>query len=148
MGERKTLHKLQSTCYWEGMRKDIEDYVRGCQVCAAVKSRQKAPAGLLQPLPIPHRPWEVITLDLMGPLPMSEDHHSAVWAVTCKFSKQVHLIATSMKVTSEKTARLLIDHVFKLHGLPRTIISDRDPRFTAGLWRAVFKAWGTRLAMS
>jgi RNase H-like domain found in reverse transcriptase/Reverse transcriptase (RNA-dependent DNA polymerase)/Integrase zinc binding domain/Chromo (CHRromatin Organisation MOdifier) domain/gag-polyprotein putative aspartyl protease len=148
MGERKTLNKMQRTCYWHGMQKDIEDYVRGCQVCAAVKSRQKAPAGLLQPLPIPHRPWEVITLDLMGPLPMSEDHHSAVWAVTCKFSKQVHLIATSMKVTSEKTARLLIDHVFKLHGLPRTIISDRDPRFTAGLWRAVFKAWGTRLAMS
>jgi hypothetical protein len=66
----------------------------------------------------------------------------------CKFSKQVHIIATTMKVTSEKTARLLIDHVFKLHGLPKVIISDRDPRFTAGLWKAVFKAWGTRLAMS
>ena len=72
MGERKTLHKLQSTCYWEGMRKDIEDYVRGCQVCAAVKPSQKAPAGLLQPLPIPHRPWEVITLDFKGPLPPSK----------------------------------------------------------------------------
>ena len=85
MGERKTLNKMQKTCYWHGMQKDIEDYVRGCKVCAAVKSRQKAPAGLLQPL---------------------------------------------------------------LHGLPRSIISDRDPRFTAGLWKAVFKAWGTRLAMS
>ena len=148
MGERKTVSKMQAQCYWHGMSKDIEDYVRGCQVCAAVKSNQKAPAGLLQPLPIPHRPWEVITIDLMGPLPMSDDYHNAVWVVTCKFSKQVHLMATTTKVTSEKTARLLIDNVFKHHGLPRTIISDRDPRFTAGLWRAVFAAWGTRLAMS
>ena len=53
MGQRKTLHKLQSTCYWEGMKKDIEDYVRGCQVCAAVKPSQRVPAGLLQPMPIP-----------------------------------------------------------------------------------------------
>ena len=148
MGERKTVNKLQRSCYWYGMQKDIEDYVRGCQVCAAVKPSQKVKAGLLQPLPIPHRPWEVITIDLMGPLPLSDDYHNAVWAVTCKFSKQVHLIATSTSVTSEKTARLLIDHVFKLHGLPTAIISDRDPRFTAGLWKAVFKAWGTRLALS
>jgi hypothetical protein len=147
MGERKTLHKLQTTCYWEGMRKDIEDYVRGCKVCAAVKPSQRVPAGLLQPLPIPHRPWEVIALDFKGPLPPSH-FFNAVLVVTCKFTKRCHYIPTTMSVTSEKTARLLIDHVFKLHGLPKTIISDRDPRFTAGLWKAVFKAWGTKIAMS
>ena len=53
-----------------------------------------------------------------------------------------------VSVTSEKTARLMIDRVFKLHGLPKAIISDRDPRFMAGLWKAVFKAWGTKIAMS
>jgi hypothetical protein len=148
MGERKTLHKLQSTCWWYGMKKDVEDYVRGCLVCAAVKPSQKVPAGLLQPLPIPHKPYEVITIDFMGPLPMSDDYHNAVCVVTCKLTKRVHLIATSMKVTSEKTARLLIDRVFSQHGLPSTIISDRDPRFTAGLWKAVFSAYGSRLAMS
>jgi hypothetical protein len=148
MGQWRTLRKLSRTCYWHGMREDVEDYVRGCQACAAVKSRVKAPAGLLQPLPIPHRPWEVITIDLTGPLPMSDDYHSAVWVVTCKFSKMVHLIPTSMNVTSEATARLLIDHVFRLHGLPAAIVSDRDPRFTAGLWRSVFEAWGTKLKMS
>jgi hypothetical protein len=147
MGERKTLHKLQSTCYWEGMRKDIEDYVRGCQVCAAVKPSQRVPAGLLQPLPIPHRPWEVITIDFKGPLPPSK-FFNAVLVVTCKLTKRCHYIPTTMSVTSEKAARLLIDHVFKLHGLPKAILSDRDPRFTAGLWKAVFKAWGTKIAMS
>ena len=91
MGERKTLHKLQSTCYWAGMRKDIEDYVRGCQVCAAVKPSQKVPAGLLQPLPIPHRPWQVIALDFKGPLPPS-NFFNAVLVVTCKFTKRCHYI--------------------------------------------------------
>ena len=148
MGERKTIHKLQSTCYWEGMRRDIEDYVRGCQVCAAVKPSQRVPAGLLQPLPIPHRPWEVISIDFKGPLPVSRDFFNAILVVKCSLTKMTHYVATTMSVTSEKTARLMIDRVFKLHGLPKAIISDRDPRFMAGLWKAVFKAWGTKIAMS
>ena len=102
---------------------------------------------MLQPLPIPHRPWQVIALDFKGPLPPS-NFFNAVLVVTCKFTKRCHYIPTTMSVTSEKKTRLLIDHVFKLHGLPETIISDRDPRFTAGLWKAVFNAWGTKIAMS
>jgi transposase InsO family protein len=147
LGERKTLHKLQRTCYWAGMRKDIEDYVRGCVVCAAVKPSQQVPAGLLQPLPIPHRPWEVISIDFVGPLVQTKDYYNAVLVVVDKFSKMAHFIATTTGVTSDKAARLLINHVFKLHGLPSSIISDRDPRFTAGLWKEVFKALGVKLAM-
>ena len=148
LGERKTLYKLQRTCYWPGMKGDIEDYVRGCVVCAAIKPSQRVPAGLLQPLPIPHRPWEVISLDFVGPLVKTKDYHDAVLVVVDKFSKMAHFIPTTMKVTAAKTAKLLIDNVFKLHGLPSSLISDRDPRFTAGLWREVFKAWGTKLSMS
>jgi hypothetical protein len=148
LGARKTLHKLQHTCYWPGMGKDIEDYVQGCVVCAAIKPSQKAPSGLLQPLPIPHRPWEVISIDFVGPLPRTTDYFDAVLVVVDKFSKMAHFIPTTTKVDAGKTAKLLINHVFKLHGLPSSIISDRDPRFTAGLWREVFNAWGTQLKMS
>lgn len=148
LGERKTLHKLQRTCYWPGMKADIEDYVRGCVVCAAIKPSQRVPAGLLQPLPIPHRPWEVISLDFVGPLVRTKDYYDAVLVVVDKFSKMAHFIPTTMKVTATKAAKLLIDNVFKLHGLPSSLISDRDPRFTAGLWREVFRAWGTKLSMS
>jgi transposase InsO family protein len=148
LGERKTLHKLQRTCYWAGMRKDIEDYVRGCVVCAAVKPSQQLPAGLLQPLPIPHRPWEVISIDFVGPFVRTKDYYDSVLVVIDKFSKMGHFIPTTMRITSEKTARLLINHVFKLHGLPSSIISDRDPRFTAGMWKEVFSALGVKLAMS
>ncbi len=148
LGGRKTLHKLQRTCYWPGMQKDVEDYVKGCVVCAAVKPSQQAPAGLLQPLPIPHRPWEVISIDFVGPLVRTKDHYDCVLTVVDKFSKMGHFIPTTTTVTSDKTARLLINHVFKLHGLPSSIISDRDPRFTAGLWKEVFDALGVKLAMS
>ena len=148
LGERKTLHKLQRTCYWLGMKRDIEDYVRGCVVCAAVKPSQQLPAGLLQPLPIPHRPWDVISIDFIGPLARTKDYFDSVLVVVDKFSKMAHFIPTTTSVTSEKTARLLISHVFKHHGLPSAIISDRDPRFTAGMWREVFSALGVRLGMS
>jgi len=148
LGEKKTLHKLQRTCYWAGMRKDIEDYVRGCVVCAAVKPSQQAPAGLLQPLPIPHRPWEVISIDFVGPFVKTKDYYDSILVIIDKLSKMGHFIPTSMGITSEKTARLLINHVIKLHGLPSSIISDRDPRFTAGMWKEVFNALGVKLAMS
>jgi transposase InsO family protein len=148
LGGKKTLHKLQNTCYWPGMGKDIEDYVRGCVVCAATKPSQRPPSGLLQPLPIPHRPWEVISIDFVGPLPRTKDYFDAVLVVVDKFSKMAHFIPTTTQVDAAKTAKLLISNVFKLHGLPSSIISDRDPRFTAGLWRKLFRAWGTQLKMS
>jgi hypothetical protein len=148
LGESKTLHKLQKTCYWPGMKKDVEDYVKGCTVCAAVKPSQQMPAGLLQPLPIPHRPWEVISIDFVGPLVRTKDYHNSILVVVDKFSKMGHFIPTSTGITSERTARLLINHVIKLHGLPSSIVSDRDPRFTAGMWKEVFKALGVKLGMS
>jgi transposase InsO family protein len=148
LGERKTLHKMQRSCYWPGMRKDVEDYVRGCVVCAAVKPSQQMPAGLLQPLPIPHRPWDVISIDFVGPFPTTKDYYNFVLVVIDKFSKMGHFIPTTTTVTAEKTARLLINHVISKHGLPSSIISDRDPRFIAGMWQEVFEALGVRLGMS
>jgi hypothetical protein len=87
-------------------------------------------------------------MDFVGPLPRTPDYYDACLSVMCKFSKRVHLIPTTIEVTAVKTAKLLIDRVFKLHGLPTAIISDRDPRFTAGVWKEVFRAWGTQLRMS
>ena len=133
LGGRKTVHKMQGICWWLGMRRDIEDYVRGCVVCASTKSSQQLPAGLLQPLPIPHRPWETISIDFVGPLPRTSDYYDFILVVIDKFTKMGHFIPTTTNVTAGKTAKLLIDNVFKLHGLPQSIISDRDPRFTANV---------------
>jgi transposase InsO family protein len=148
LGGRKTIHKMQGVCWWPGMRREIEDYVKGCVVCAAVKPSQQLPAGLLQPLPIPHRPWESIHIDFVGPLPKTSDYYDFILVVIDKFTKMGHFIPTTTNVTAGKTAKLLIENVLKLHGLPQSIISDRDPRFTANVWQELFKAWGTELKMS
>jgi len=148
LGQRKTLARLQSLCFWPGMSRDVDDYVRGCVRCAQVKPSQQSPAGLLHPLPIPSRPWETISIDFIGPLPRTSDYKDMILVVGDKFSKMAHFIPTTQNATSKETAKLLIARVFSLHGVPTTIISDRDPRFTAKLWREVMKALGTKLAMS
>jgi hypothetical protein len=148
LGERKTLRTLQADCYWPGMKADVEDYVRGCVTCARIKPSQQVQAGLLRPLPIPHRPWEVIGIDFIGPLPKTADHHDFILSVKDQFTKQAHFIPTTVNVTAKGTVKLLLEHVIKLHGLPSAIVSDRDVRFQATLWKEIWKTWGSRLMMS
>jgi transposase InsO family protein/predicted aspartyl protease len=147
-GVTKTLKRLNQSCWWEGMRAQVTDYVRGCEACARAKSSAQLPAGLLQPLPIPGRPWEVITLDFVGPLKETKNGNSMVLVVVDKFSKEGHFIATQKTVNAEKTARLLLQHVVKHHSLPTAIVSDRDPRFTSDMWKELWHGMGTELRMS
>src|ERR1700748_3212669 len=142
------MHRLAQMCWWGGMRAAVHDYVKGCEKCARAKSSPPLPAGLLQPLPIPHRPWEVICLDFVGPLPQTRKGKSMVLTVIDKFSKMAHLIATEKTVKAPETAKLLLEHVVRLHSLPTAIVSDRDPRFTSDMWGEVWKGTGTELRMS
>lgn len=148
MGLKKTLRRLMTTCWWPGMKNHIADYVMGCITCASTKPSLQKPAGKLHPLPIPARPWQVISIDFVGPLPMTTDWFDYVLVVVDKFSKMGHFIATTSNVTAKKTAELLIDNVIRLHGIPEAIISDRGTQFTAELFRQVWKALGTELRMS
>ena len=145
---KKTLLRLQAHCWWPRMRKDVEDYCQSCVGCAANKSDTQLPAGKLRPLPIPHRPWEVIGLDFVGPLPKSKGK-DFIMTVVDKFSKMAQYVATTTEVTAKETARLLLEVLMAQGvGLPEAIISDRDPRFTAGVWGQLWKALGTKLKMS
>jgi hypothetical protein len=148
MGWAKTWSRLSSTCWWPGMRRMVEDYVKGCLTCAATKPELRKPAGLLHPLPIPERPWQVMSMDFVGPLPKTPDHFDTVLVVIDKFSKEGHLIPTTQRATAKHTAKLLIDHVVRLHGLPEAIISDRGTQFTAKLFRKVWDQLGTDLRFS
>src|SRR5277367_3474865 len=114
------------------MRAMIEDYVRGCQTCAATKPELRRPAGLLHPLPIPERPWQVISIDFVGPLPLTPDYFDTVLVVVDKLTKRAHYIPTTKNVNSKQTAHLLLEHVIKYHAaIPEAIISDRGPQFTS-----------------
>jgi transposase InsO family protein len=148
MGLAKTMARLTTTCWWPGMKAMIADYVRGCVTCAATKPSLQKPAGTLRPLPIPDKPWRVITIDFVGPLPRTADYFNYVLVVQDKFSKMAHFICTTTNVTAEETAILLLENVVRLHGLPEAIISDRGHEFTAHLFQQLWTAFGTDLRLS
>jgi hypothetical protein len=148
VGVRKTLKSLQQAFWWPGMAKDVETYVRACHSCQRTKAVQRKPAGLLQPLPIPDQPWESVSMDWVTCLPPTDRGFDSVLVFVCRLTKMVHLAPTTDKVTAEGTAQLFMENVWKLHGLPREFISDRDPRFTSRYWKALTHLLGTKTSMS
>jgi hypothetical protein len=130
------------------MYNDVEKYVKSCDKCQRNKVINDKPTGLLQPLPVPTRPWESISLDFVTHLPITSTGMDAIMVVVDRFSKQAHFIPTTSKADAATTARLFLTNVYRLHGLPRSIVSDRDPKFTSRFWKTLFNQLGTKLAMS
>ena len=130
------------------MRKDIHDYVEKCMVCQKVKyDRGKAP-GLLQPLPIPNAPWESIFMYFIFVLPNSRQGNMGIWTILDRFSKQAHFIPVKKTINAHDMARIFISQIFKYHGLPSSIVLDRDPIMTSLFWKGLFEKFGTRLNFS
>ncbi|KAK4278290.1 hypothetical protein QN277_016155 [Acacia crassicarpa] len=146
-GQRRTLALLEATYYWPQMRDEVELYVKTCLVCQQDKIVNQQPAGLLEPLPVPGQPWESVSMDFISALPKSEGCGS-IMVVVDRFSKYATFIAAPTDCTAEEAARLFFKNVVKYWGLPKTIISDRDPRFTGKLWTELFKLLGTELHFS
>ena len=130
------------------MAKDIKQYVRSCNACQRNKSSNLWPAGLLQPLEIPSVAWEQVSLDFVVRLPLTKEGHDAILVVVDRLTKHVHFIPTHTSVTAPEVAKLFLAHVFKLHGMPCIIVSDRDAKFTSRFWKALLETLGTRAAMS
>jgi hypothetical protein len=147
MGITKTLARLQTNFFWEGMRQSVQDFVTTCSTCQQIKTETKKPAGLLQPLPIPTAIWEDLSLDFITGLPPSHGF-SVILVVVDRFSKGVHLGALPTKFIAYKVATLFIDIICKLHGFPHSLVSDRDPIFISRFWKELFRLSGTKLRMS
>ncbi|EGD82383.1 hypothetical protein PTSG_13197, partial [Salpingoeca rosetta] len=135
-GVSKSQARAAREFYWPGMHSAIREYVDTCHTCATAKSgrRLKVPT---QALPVAPYPWHTVTMDLMVGLPTTSQGHDAIYVFVDKYSKMVHLAPTSSTVDAQGCISLFIQHVYKLHGLPEVLISDRDPRFTAALFRKV-----------
>ncbi|KAJ0894123.1 putative nucleotidyltransferase, Ribonuclease H [Helianthus annuus] len=146
-GIKRTLALIGGTFYWPRMADDVEAYVHTCLVCQQDKIEQRHPGGLLEPLPIPNGPWESISMDFITCLPKSEGSGSII-VVVDRFSKYGTFIPAPADVTAAETARLFFKHVVKYWGIPQTIVSDRDPRFTGRFWSEIFKIMGTELNFS
>ena len=130
------------------MRREVEQYVDTCLVCQQAKySRQKTP-GLLQPLGILEQPWTELSMDFITQLPKTKGGHDAVAVFVDRLTKMVRLAATMTEVSAEGAADLLVQHVVRHHGLPTSIVSDRDVRFTSKFYRHLTARWEVQLKMS
>jgi transposase InsO family protein len=130
------------------MNNDVRQYVKSCDSCQCIKASQQTPASLLQPLLIPSKAWEQVSMDFITHLPKTKAGYDAIAIFVDTFSKMVHFVPTKTTATAPETAQLFFDHVFKLHGMPKSIVSDRDAKFTSRFWQTLFKTLGTKLAMS
>ena len=148
LGKDKTTEQVKRRFYWPGMDDEIQQYVRSCDACQRNKPSQQATPGLLQPLPIPSHPWQQVSMDLITQLPKSRAGHDAIVVFVDKLTKMVHFAATKTEVTAPQLSQIFWATVVRQHGLPSSILSDRDPRFTGHFWRALWKCLGTQLTMS
>ena len=148
LGMDKTLERLSRRFFWPKLEQSVRAYVRSCPACQRNKASNQRPAGLLQPLPIPDRRWESVSMDFVMPLPKTQSGHEGMVVFVDRLSKRIHISPCSLNITAPETAQLFFDTVFKHHGLPKEIVSDRDSKFTSNFWRALWKLTGTQLKMS
>ena len=147
-GSNKMYKDLRTRFWWKGMKRNVYQYVSKCLVCQQVKAEYRRPGGLLQNLPIPEWKWEHITMDFVTHLPMSVGNGDAIWVVVDRLTKSAHFLPYNRDFTFDRMARLYIQEIVRFHGVPVSIVSDRDPRFTSRFWGSFQQALGTTLSLS
>ncbi|KAL4378379.1 hypothetical protein GQ457_02G014110 [Hibiscus cannabinus] len=146
-GISRTFRRLSSNFYWVGMRKDVHQFVSECHTCQRMKSDNLAPAGLLQPLPIPQQVFEDISLDFITGLPKSNGKE-ALLVVVDRLTKYGHFFALPRHYDAPYIAKVMVQGIIKLHGIPRSMVSDRDPIFVSEIWTEIARLQGTDLCLS
>ncbi|GJP36333.1 hypothetical protein CLOM_g20854 [Closterium sp. NIES-68] len=143
-GNNKTLTGIAKHYYWPHMADDVQKFVTSCTTCQRMKSSKKKKAGLLQPLLVPEQPWQVVSLDFITGLPTTTSGHDAILVVIDKFSKMGHFIPTHTTACTEETAQPFVCYIISQHGIPTTLISDRDPKFTSKFWKELMFLLGNQ----
>ncbi|CAH9138313.1 unnamed protein product [Cuscuta epithymum] len=147
-GGTKMYRDLKESYWWSGMKRDIAEYVSRCLTCQQVKAEHQHPAGLLQPLTIPEWKWEHVTMDFVVGLPRTVNNYDAVWVVVDRLTKSAHFLPINITYPLERLAKLYTEEIVRLHGVPISIVSDRDPRFTSRFWPKFQASLGTKLKFS
>jgi hypothetical protein len=146
-GFYKTYRRIAANVYWMGMKGVLQEYVRSCDVCQRQTYTASSPGGLMPPLQVPEQIWEDISMDFITGLPKSKGYE-AILVVVDRLSKYSHFIPLKHPYTARSIAEIFCKEVVKLHGLPLTIVSDRDPIFMSSFWQELFRMQGTQLKLS
>ena len=130
------------------MKREIAKYVSECDICKRVKASHLRSAGLLQPLTIPSGKWEDISMDFIVGLPKTSKGYDSIWVIVDRLTKSAHFLPVKTIYRAQHYAELYISRILSLHGVPRTIISDRGTQFVARFWEHFHAALGTQLIRS
>ncbi|WVZ24011.1 hypothetical protein V8G54_002555 [Vigna mungo] len=147
-GMTKMYRDLKESFWWSRMKKDVAEFVASCLVCQKAKIKHQRPGGMLQQLDIPQWKWDSISMDFVTHLPRSSKGHDSIWVIVDRLTKSAHFLPINLRMSMEKLAELYIREILRLHGVPNSIVSDRDPRFTSRFWQLLQEALGSRLRMS
>ncbi|GKA70460.1 putative reverse transcriptase domain-containing protein, partial [Tanacetum coccineum] len=147
-GSDKMYQDMKQLYWWPNMKADIATYVSKCLTCLRVKAEHQKPSGLLVQPAIPQWKWENITMDFVTKLPRTQSGNDTIWVIVDRLTKSAHFLPMRETDPMDKLARLYLKEVVTRHGIPVSIICDRDPRFTSNFWRSFQKAMGARPAMS
>ncbi|KAA0056440.1 pol protein [Cucumis melo var. makuwa] len=130
-GSTKMYQDLRSVYWWRNMKREVADFVSRCLVCQQVKAPRQRPAGLLQPLSVPGWKWESVSMDFITGLPKTLKGYTVIWVVVDRLTKSAHFVPGKSTYTASKWGQLYMTEIVRLHGVPVSIISDRDARFTS-----------------
>jgi hypothetical protein len=147
-GGTKMYQDIKKVFWWPNMKREIAEYVARCLTCQKVKAEHQRPAGTLKPLEIPEWKWEGIAMDFVVGLPRTTSGYDAIWVIVDRLTKSAHFLPIKVKYAPEKLAEIYLQEIVRLHGVPKSIVSDRDPRFTSRFWKRLQESLGTRLNFS
>jgi hypothetical protein len=144
----KMYRDLRENFWWSNMKCEIAEYVSGCDTCQRIKASHLKIAGQMQPLSIPAWKWDDISMDFIVGLPLTPRKHVSIWVIVDRLTKTAHFIPIHTTYLAERYVEIYIDLVVRLHGVPKTIMSDRATQFVARFWAQVHKSLGTKLIHS
>jgi len=146
-GTYKTIGRARANFYWPKMDENITEYVRSCDVCQRNKVIRHKKYGLLEHLEVPMRPWTAISMDFIVGLSKS-DGYTKIWIMVDRFSKMAHFIPIRTEEHIKELALTFVKEIWRLHGLPKSIVSDRDTRFTSNFLTSLMQVLQVKLSLS